>query len=262
MLDHLEPAPTYRTSTGFLEKAVLVLFGNAKFAVKSEAVVPALKQAVDTFLSLGLRDFLFYYHRVIRPDDIRALFFKTLFDMKKQGANLNIWYAYSERGDHSPQMISHFSGISGFPEHAEEVTFLPVPDSSMEERLHEALFQSAAGVICTYTLKKMSNGLGSNIARKKNVPLINVYLNTLLKTWTKADNPFPEYKAMLSIINKLTQPKRRQYSESERLTQRALLVGGLDRLVGTMERQKEKEILFLKQQIAELEKLLQTYRNV
>ena len=252
MLDHLKPAPTYRTSTGFPEKSVLILFGNAKFAVKSEAVVPALKQAVDTFLSLGLRDFLFYYHRVIRPDDIRALFFKTLFDMKKQGANLNIWYAYSERG---------FSGIFDFPEHAEEVTFLPVPDSSMEERLHEALFQSAAGVICTYTLKKMSNGLGSNIARKKNVPLINVYLNTLLKTWTKADNPFPEYKAMLSTINKLTQPKRRQYSESERLTQRALLVGGLDRLVGTMERQKEKEILFLKQQIAELEKLLQTYQD-
>ena len=71
----------------------------------------------------------------------------------------------------------------------------------------------------------------------------------------------PEYKAVLDTIKKLTRSGQQQYTESERLTQRALLTGQLDRLVETMERQKEQECQLLQQQIRELEKLLSTYQN-
>ena len=50
MLINLDPNPTYHTSAEFPEKAVLVLFGGVDFSIKKEEVVPAFKQAVDTFL--------------------------------------------------------------------------------------------------------------------------------------------------------------------------------------------------------------------
>ena len=261
MLINLDPNPTYHTSAEFPEKAVLVLFGGVDFSIKKEEVVPAFKQAVNTFLSLGIRDFLFYYHRVAKPDGIRRLIFKTLFDMKRKGVDFNIWYAFSERNFHDPQIISHFSGIFDFPEHSEEVTFLPVPNSSAEKLLHEALLQSAAGIICTYSLGRMPHSLAASIAGKKKIPVINVYLNTLIKSQPKSENAMPEYKAVLDTIKKLTRSGQQQYTESERLTQRAMLVGQLDRLVETMERQKEQECQLLQQQICELEKLLSTYQN-
>lgn len=262
MLVNLDPNPTYHISTEFPEKAVLVLFGNVAFSIEKEEIVPSLKQAVDTFLSLGIRDFLFYYHRLAKPDGVRRLVFKALFDMKAEGADFNIWYAYSERGGCcTPQMISHFSGIFDFPEHSEEITFLPVPDSSSEKLLHETLFQAAAGVICTYSLGRMPRSLASNIAKKKNIPVINIYLNTLLEFRTNTNNDIPEYKTILSTIRKLTQPGCREYTKDECLTQRAQLIGELDRLVDVMKQQKEKECLLLEQRIRELEKMLIIYQN-
>ena len=71
----------------------------------------------------------------------------------------------------------------------------------------------------------------------------------------------PEYKAVLNTVKKLTRSGQQRYTESERLTQRALLVGQIDRLVETMERQKEQECQLLQQQIRELEKLLSTLKN-
>lgn len=261
MLINLDPNPTYHTSAKFPEKAVLVLFGSVNFSIKKEEIVPAFKQAVNTFLSRGIRDFLFYYHRLAKPDGIRRLIFKTLFDMKGKGADFDIWYAFSERNFHDPQIISHFSGIFDFPEHSEEVTFLPVPDSSAEKLLHEALFQSAAGIICTYSLGRMPHSLAASIAGKKNIPVINVYLNTLIKSQPKSENATPEYKAVLNTVKKLTRPGWQRYTESERLTQRALLIGQIDCLVEAMERQKERECQLLQQQIRELEKNLIIYQN-
>lgn len=50
----------------------------------------------------------------------------------------------------------------------------------------------------------------------------------------------PEYKAVLDTVKQLTRPGRQPYTESERLTQRALLVGQIDCLVEAMERHQEK----------------------
>lgn len=52
----------------------------------------------------------------------------------------------------------------------------------------------------------------------------------------------PEYKAVLDTVKQLTRPGRQPYTESERLTQRALLVGQIDCLVEAMERHKEKRL--------------------
>ena len=136
-----------------------------------------------------------------------------------------------------------------------------MPNSSAEKLLHEALLQSAAGIICTYSLGRMPHSLAASIAGKKKIPVINVYLNTLIKSQPKSENAMPEYKAVLNTVKKLTRSGQQQYTESERLTQRALLTGQLDRLVETMERQKEQECQLLQQQIRELEKLLSTYQN-
>lgn len=106
--------------------------------------------------------------------------------------------------------------------------------------MHEALFQSAAGIICTYSLGRMPRSLAASIAGKKNIPVINVYLNTLKKSQPKSENAMPEYKAVLDTVKQLTRPGRQPYTESERLTQRALLVGQIDCLVEAMKRHKEK----------------------
>ena len=86
-------------------------------------------------------------------------------------------------------------------------------------------------------------------------------MNTLIKSQPKSENAMPEYKAVLNTVKKLTRSGQQRYTESERLTQRALLVGQIDRLVETMERQKEQECQLLQQQIRELEKLLSTLKN-